>query len=74
MDTVFVATVDTRYQIMAVAETYQGARRLALQRALEELQSTGGPFWSEKNTPADVENYFGVNVNEVLMNSAVVVS
>lgn len=73
-NTVFVATVDTRYQIMAVAETYQGARRLATEKALAWLQANqvSSTLWKNATT-LDVADYFGVNVTEIPIGSAVMV-
>ena len=72
MSKVFVATIDTYYAVVAVAETYGMAEFLAGEKAFEFLTRNGdSPFWSkEKNTIQDVIEYFSVTVTEVEVGSA----
>ncbi|AHJ86439.1 hypothetical protein 40AC_76 [Mycobacterium phage 40AC] len=66
----FVATIETRYQTMAVAKTAGEAIRLASIRAFEFLQQAGTEFTG----PEQIIEYFGVTVTEVPLGGAVIVS
>lgn len=69
---VFVATISTYYETMAVAATEAEARRLAAQRAYEFLTDADA-IQPETSSPAKVADYFGVTVTEVEVGSAVIV-
>ena len=69
--TVFVATVDTRYEVMAVAATEDEAVRLASEHAYQWLQARGA--LGREDTPAMVADYFGVRVTAVTVGTAVFV-
>ncbi|QGJ90221.1 hypothetical protein PBI_SHEAKEIRA_75 [Mycobacterium phage SheaKeira] len=64
----FVATVDTRYQTMAVAKTADKAIELAVARAQEYLGETG--HLMAKATQQEFVEYFGVNVTEIELGTA----
>ncbi|UJD20914.1 hypothetical protein SEA_ZIMMER_76 [Mycobacterium phage Zimmer] len=68
----FIATVDTRYQAMSVAETAEEATRLAVVCAQEFLAETGHIMATA--THEEFVEYFGVNVTELELGSAKLVS
>lgn len=70
---VFVATVSTYYETMAVATTEKEARTLAARKAYEFLKRADA-IRPETSSPAKVADYFGINVTEVEVGSAVIVS
>jgi hypothetical protein len=59
--TVYVATIDTYYETIAVGTTEDKARRLAGRHALRYLKAQG---ITRFRTVADVLDYFGCNVTE----------
>lgn len=65
----FVATIETRYEVMAVAETADEAERLASEKAFDFLQGGRLVF----DSPEEVIDYFGVNVTEIELGTAKVV-
>ncbi|QBJ00260.1 hypothetical protein SEA_PHARAOH_72 [Mycobacterium phage Pharaoh] len=67
---VFVATIETRYETMAVAETEAEAIRLAGEKAVEFLKTTSSPI----RTSQEAIDYLGVTVTEVAVGSAVIIS
>jgi hypothetical protein len=67
----FVATIDTRYGFVALADTYGRAEWLVASAALDWLLEGGdGPWWNHQNTVQDVIDYFSPTVTEVLPDSA----
>jgi hypothetical protein len=70
--TVYVATVDTRYEIMAVATTEADAIRIACEKALEWLKAQDAVS-DETDTVEKIADYFGVFATKLAMNSAAIV-
>lgn len=70
---VFVATIPTYYETMAVATTEAEARRLAAKYAYEFLKGADA-VRPETSSPKKVEEYFGIVVTEVEVGSATFVS
>ncbi|QBP31093.1 hypothetical protein SEA_REFUGE_75 [Mycobacterium phage Refuge] len=69
---VFIATVDTYYQTMAVAETAEEATRLAVVRAqafLAEREHIMGTATQE-----EFVEYYGVNLTEIEVGTAILVT
>jgi hypothetical protein len=66
---VYVAIVDTRHEIMAVAVTEADAIRIACEKALEWLESQGAVS-EDTNTVEKIADYFGVSATKLAMNSA----
>lgn len=69
---VYVATVSTRYEIMAVGTTEREAIDVACGRAMEWLRQNGG-LWGDVNTLKRIEEYFGVCAQRVEVGTAVIV-
>jgi hypothetical protein len=67
---VFVAVVPMKYEVMAVADTEEKARRLAASEAFHFLKENGR--LGDIKTLKDVAEWYGVNVTEVEMNTAIV--
>lgn len=67
---VFVATVSTYYEVMAVATTEAEARQLAAKKAHQFLKDRES-ITEDTKTPSKVAEYFGVHVTEVEIGSAV---
>jgi hypothetical protein len=67
MSTVFVATVETRYEVVAVGETEDQARPAEL--ALKYLDKTVG-LDDDTDTVEKVADYFGINVTKVNVGTA----
>jgi hypothetical protein len=67
---VFVATVPTYYEVMAVAETEAEARRLAAKKAHQFLKDREA-LTEDTDTPSKVAEYFGINVTGIEIGSAV---
>jgi hypothetical protein len=65
---VYVATIPTRYETVAVGSTEHNARRLAGRHALKYLKANGV---TEFKTVAEVVDYFGCNVVECKVNGSV---
>lgn len=70
MSTVYVATVDTRYEIVAAADNPEGAKRLAAELALKYMQREYGP---RGDTVEGMLEYFCPNVTRVEVGTAVFV-
>ena len=66
---VFVATIPTRYETMAVALTEVEARRIAAEYAHKFLSDVDA-LMDETETPEKVLDYFGCCVTEVEIGSA----
>jgi hypothetical protein len=66
---VYVATIATRYEIVAAADTAEGAVRLACEYALRWLIAEGAVS-SDTDTADKVADYFGVTVTRVALNTA----
>ena len=67
---VYVATVETRYPSVAVAETADEAVRLACAHALAFLKEANATVPGETDTVEGVAEYFGVSADEIELNSA----
>ena len=65
---VFIATIPTYYETVAVGSTEDKARRLAGRHALKYLKDMGV---TEFNTVAQVVDYFGCNVVQCKVNGSV---
>lgn len=70
---VYVATIETYYEVMAVAGTEAEARELACKQAVKYLRKAGA-LTSENNTPAKIADWFGVTVTRVPVGTAVYVN
>ncbi|QXN73915.1 hypothetical protein SEA_EAGLEPRIDE_80 [Mycobacterium phage Eaglepride] len=73
----FIATVQTSYPVIALAETYAEARTLAGEKALEFLRQSGFEFaestrYSEApgESVEGIAEYFGITVYEVPVGTA----
>jgi len=66
---VYVATVPTKYETMAVALTEAEAVRLASEWAYQYLSDVGAKTY-HTDTPQKVLDYLGSNVTEVELGSA----
>ncbi|AGK88007.1 hypothetical protein M041_gp12 [Mycobacterium phage Severus] len=73
----FIATVQTSYPVLALAETHDEARQLAGEKALEFLRQSGFEFAEStrySDAPGEsvdgIEEYFGITVYEVPVGSA----
>lgn len=64
---VYVATVDLKYEVMAVGRTEDEARQLAAREALKDLRYWAKPYKvdPEVNTVAKIIDYYGINVTKV---------
>ena len=60
---VFVAVIQTKYEVMAVADTEEGARSAAVDQAWEYLSGKGTEL--EKSEIAD---YYGIAVTVLILN------
>jgi hypothetical protein len=67
---VYIATVETRYPSVAVAETADEAVRLACSHALAFLKEANATVPGQTDTVEGVADYFGVVADEIEMNSA----
>jgi hypothetical protein len=65
---VYVATIDTRYEVMAVATTAKEARQLVAKQALEYLRQGG--HTPEHNSIKAVLDYFEPCVTELEIGTA----
>ena len=65
---VFIATIPTRYETVAVGSTADNARRLAGRHALKYLKANGV---TEFKTVAEVVDNFGCNLLECKVNGSV---
>lgn len=72
-DTVWVARVDTRYEVMAVGRTEREAIEQACLKALEFLRQNNATVEGETDTVEGIEDYFGVWAQPVKLGSAVLV-
>jgi hypothetical protein len=70
---VFVATIPTYYETMAVATTEAEARRLVAKEAYEYLKAAKA-LRPETSSPAKCAEYFGVTVTVVKVGSATIVA
>lgn len=68
---VYVAIVPLRYEIMAVAESPDEAIELASAKALQFLRESNA-VTMDTNTASKVAEYFGVNVTQIKLGTAVV--
>lgn len=66
---VFVATIDTNYEVMAVAYTKKVAVTEACRMAYRYLRDVGA-LSDQTNTLAKIEEYFGVTVTVLNIGSA----
>jgi hypothetical protein len=64
--TIFVAIIQTKYEIMAVGSTDEHARNLAAVKALEYLTDVGVHY----DSPEHVLEYLGCSVTEIELGSA----
>ncbi|AXH48845.1 hypothetical protein SEA_STEAMY_71 [Mycobacterium phage Steamy] len=71
---VFVARIPTYYEVLAVSETPEGARKLASEKALAYLVSVDAAEAGVTDTAERVAEYFGVNVCELGMETAILIS
>lgn len=69
---VFVATIPTYYETMAVATTEREARRLACEMAYEFLKGADA-IRPDTSSPEKVGEYLGITVTEVEVGSATIV-
>jgi hypothetical protein len=67
---VFVATIDTYYQAMAVASDMNEAKRLVCERALEYLTAVDAVDEGVTDTVERIEEYFGVAITEIEVGTA----
>ncbi len=63
---VYVVTIPTKYEIMAVGSTEEHARNLAAVKALEYLTEVGVYY----DSPDAVLEYLGCNVTEIEIGTA----
>lgn len=70
---VFVATIPTYYETLAIATTEAEARRLVAKRAFDYLKAADA-VQEETSSPAKVADYFGITVTEIEMGTATLVS
>ncbi|AEK07351.1 hypothetical protein PBI_MYXUS_80 [Mycobacterium phage Myxus] len=68
MAQVYIATISLFYQVVAVAETEEEARRLACEEGYSYLKSVHGDLGY--TDPAYVAEYFGCTVQEFVVGSA----
>lgn len=68
---VYVAVVETRYEVMAVAQTAKDAIRIASERALQFLHDNDAVREGQTDTVERVAEYFGVYAQEIEVGSAV---
>ncbi|AFU20699.1 hypothetical protein SEA_CHUPACABRA_74 [Mycobacterium phage Chupacabra] len=73
----FIATVQISYPVVALAETYDEARTLAGEKAVEFLRQSGFDFAEStrySDAPGDsvegIAEYFGISVYEVPVGTA----
>lgn len=64
--TIFVAIIQTKYEIMAVGSTEEHARNLAAVKALEYLTDVGVHY----DGPEHVLEYLGCSVTEIELGTA----
>jgi len=62
---VFVAVIQTKYEVMAVADTEEGAREAVVNKAWEYLSGVGTGL-----KKSEIADYFGVAVTELALNGA----
>jgi hypothetical protein len=67
---VFIATVETRYPSIAVAETAEDAIRLAADHALAFLKEAQATMTGKTDTVEGVVEYFAVTAEEIELNTA----
>lgn len=67
---VYIATVDTNYETIAVANTEADAIRLAAQRAWEFLRDANA-LYPDTETPEKVAEYFGIYAMEIEVGTAI---
>lgn len=70
---VYVAVVETRYEVMAVARTADDAIRIASERALQFLRDNDAVIDGVTDTVEGVAEYFGVYANEIEIGAAILV-
>ncbi len=69
-ETVWVARVDTRYEVVAVARTEREAIEQACHRALKYLRDGHATVEGETDTVERIEEYFGVWAQEIPLGGA----
>lgn len=62
---VFVAVIQTKYEVMAVADTEEGARKAVANKAWEYLSGVGTDL-----KESEIADYFGVAVTELVLNGS----
>lgn len=64
--TIFVVTIPTKYEIIAVAASQEDALYLAVAKVLDYLAEMGTPY----DRPESVLDYFGCHVTEIEIGTA----
>ncbi len=67
---VWIARVDTRYEVVAVGESERDAIRIACEKALAFLSQNNAVVPGETDTVDGIEEYFGVWAQEIEVGSA----
>lgn len=69
----YIAQIETYYAVMALADTVDEAIRLSVERAKKYLDIAGAtdPYTGEPWKEQRIAMYFGVNVTELEMNTAI---
>ena len=62
---VFVAVIQTKYEVMAVADTEEGVRKAVVNKAWEYLSGVGTDL-----KKSEIADYFGVAITELALNGA----
>lgn len=62
---VFVAVIQIKYEVMAVADTEDGAHKAVVNKAWEYLSKVGTNL-----NKSEIADYFGVAVTELVLNGA----
>jgi hypothetical protein len=69
----YIAQIETYYAVIGLADTEAEAVRVAAERAKKYLDLAGAtdPYTGEPWTVQGINRYFGVNVTELEMNTAI---
>ena len=65
----FIAIVELKYEVIAVADSADKAQKLACSKALKELRANGC-ISTENNTMQKIIDYYGCNVTSLDLNTA----
>lgn len=64
---VFVAVIQTKYEVMAVADTEEAARKAVVNKAWEDMEVRRSDKGAELKK-SEIADYYGVTTTELILN------